>query len=148
MRNHLNLVLEMPQPNLVFGMKWRLGVCTKRREWVLGREEFRRELLAAVAGQVGANHYGAGRQEPGEPKAERIVREELKRLGWREDELPGRPKWHSGKVMMARRLRQGTTLSLQWNAQRLPMGTWTYVSNLLNKEPESPAAQEVLPLRQ
>jgi hypothetical protein len=54
----------------------------------------------------------------------------------------------SGKVMMARRLRQETTMSLKWIAQRLQMGTWTYVSNLLNEKPASPAAQEVLPLCQ
>ena len=36
-----------------------------------------------------------------------------------------------------------------WIAQRLQMGTWTYVSNLLNEPPETqPQAQEVLPLRQ
>ena len=63
-------------------------------------------------------------------------------------QLPGRPKGHSGKVMMARRLRQETTMSLKWIAQRLQMGTWTYVSNLLNEKPEFPAAQEVLPLCQ
>ena len=30
MRNHFHLVIETPQPNLVFGMKWLLGVYTKR----------------------------------------------------------------------------------------------------------------------
>ena len=30
MRNHFHLVLETPQPNLVAGMKWLLGVYTKR----------------------------------------------------------------------------------------------------------------------
>ena len=30
MRNHFHLVLETPQPNLVMGMKWLLGVYTKR----------------------------------------------------------------------------------------------------------------------
>ena len=70
------------------------------------------------------------------------------RLGWPEDELRGRPKGHSGTVMMARRRRQETTMSLKGIAQRLQMGTWTYVSNLLNEKPESPAAQEVLPLCQ
>jgi hypothetical protein len=88
------------------------------------------------------------RQETGEQKAERIVREELNRLGWPEDQLPGRPKGRSGKEMMARRLRQETTLSLKWIAQRLQMGTWTYVPNLLNERPASPAAQKVLPLCQ
>jgi hypothetical protein len=102
-----------------------------------GAEEFRRELLAAVEGQVGAHLCGAERQETGAQKAERIVREELKRLGWPEDELQGRPKGHSGKVMMARRVGPETTLSLKWIAQRLQIGTWTYVSNLLKEKQES-----------
>ncbi len=40
-------------------------------------------------------------------------------------------------------------MSLKWNVQRLRMGTWTNVSNLLNEPPETqPQAQEALPLRQ
>ena len=63
-------------------------------------------------------------------------------------------KGHSGltllsKVKLARRLRQETTMSLQWIAARLQMGTWTYVSNLLNEPQENqPQAPELLPLRQ
>ena len=30
MSNHFHLVIETPEPNLVFGMKWLLGVYTKR----------------------------------------------------------------------------------------------------------------------
>jgi hypothetical protein len=73
----------------------------------------------------------------------------LERLGWDEVQLRARPKGHRSKVMLARRLRQETTMSLKWIAERLQMGTWTYVSNLLNEPPESqPQAQEVLPLCQ
>jgi hypothetical protein len=53
-------------------------------------------------------------------------------------------KGHRSKVMLARRLRQETTMSLKWIAARLQMGTWTYVANLLNEPPETqPQAQEV-----
>ena len=110
--------------------------------------EFRRELLAAAVERAGPNHYGSERQETGVQKAERIVREELERLGWQKDELRGRAKGHGGKVVIARRLRQETTISLKWIAERLQRGTWTYVSNLLNQKSEPPAAQEVLPLCQ
>jgi len=48
-----------------------------RRDWVLGSDEFRRELLAAAQERVGPNHYGAERRETGVQKAERIVNEEL-----------------------------------------------------------------------
>ena len=120
-----------------------------RRDWVLGSEAFRQELLAAVVERVGPSHYGAQRQETGLQKAERMVREEIERLGWDEDQLRARRKGHRAKVLLARRLRQETTMSLKWIAQRLQMGTWTYVSNLLNEPPETqPQAQEVLPLCQ
>ena len=120
-----------------------------RRDWVLGSEAFRQELLAAVVERVGPSHYGAQRQETGLQKAERMVEEELERLGWDEDQLRARPKGHRSKVRLARRLRQETTMSLKWIAERLQMGTWTYVSNLLNEPSETqPQAQEVLPLCQ
>src|ERR1035441_8758149 len=78
-------------------------------------------------------------------KAERVVKEELGRLGWEEDDLGARRKGHRAKVMLARRLRQETTMSLKWIAQRLQMGSWTCVSNLLNEQPQTqPQAQEIL----
>jgi REP element-mobilizing transposase RayT len=119
-----------------------------RRAWVLvGSEDFRRELLAA-AERVGLSHYGAERHETGVQKAERIVREELQRLDWPEEGLRMQPKGHRAKVMMARRLRQETTMSLKWIAKRLQMGSWTYVSNLLNGNPGSREGQPALPLFQ
>jgi hypothetical protein len=82
-------------------------------------------------------------------KTEWQMARELERLGWDEVQLQARPKGHRSKVMLARRLRQETTMSLKWIAERLQMGTWTYVSNLLNEPPEThPQAQEVLPLCQ
>ena len=120
-----------------------------RRDWVLGSEAFRQELLAAAVERVGPSHYGAERQETGLQKAERIVQGEIQRLGWDEDELRARRKGDRAKVMLARRLRQETSMSLKWIAQRLHMGTWTYVSNLLNEPPPThPAAQEMLLLCQ
>jgi hypothetical protein len=116
---------------------------------MLGSETFRQELLAAAVERVGPSHYGAQRQESDRQKAERVVKEELGRLGWEEDDLGARRKGHRAKVMLARRLRQETTLSLKWIAQRLQMGSWTYVSNLLNEPPQTqPQTQEVLLLCQ
>ena len=36
----------------------------------------------------------------------------------------GHPKGHRAKVRLARRLRQETSLSLKWIAQRLHIGSW------------------------
>jgi hypothetical protein len=55
----------------------------------------------------------------------------LKQLGWKESELKKRRKGDKGKEAQAQRLRQQTTMSLKSIAQRLEMGSWSYVSNLL-----------------
>jgi hypothetical protein len=102
-----------------------------RRGWFFGADELKEELLARASERVGAQHYGAERQESGEVKAEWLVREELAKLGWAEADLAQRRKGDPGKVRIARRLRQLTTMTLAWIAQRLRMGVWTHVSNLL-----------------
>ena len=76
------------------------------------------------------------------------MKEEVERLGWDEDQLGARRKGHRAKVLLARRLRQETTMSLKWIAQRLHMGSWTYVSNLLAEPAPRPIAQGILPLCQ
>jgi REP element-mobilizing transposase RayT len=102
-----------------------------RRGWCLGSVEFRRELLARVEEGTGPNHYGLERQESGEEKAQRMVAEGLRRLGWGENELRRRAKGDKEKVKLARELRERTTMTLAWIAKRLEMGRWPYVSNLL-----------------
>jgi len=104
------------------------------RGWYLGSEAFRAELLAAAEGRVGVSHYGAQRQEIGEARAERLVKEGLGALGWNQAELSQRAKGDRGKVALARRLRAETTMTLAWIARRLQMGSWTYVSNLLHEK--------------
>jgi REP-associated tyrosine transposase len=103
-----------------------------RRGWCFGDEEFRKELTAAAFGRAGPSHHSARRHETQEAKAEAIVKEGLKQIGWSEGDLASRPKGAKGKVAVARRLRKETTMSLKWIATRLEMGTWTYVSNLVN----------------
>ncbi len=102
-----------------------------RRGWFFGADALKEELLVRASERVGSQHYGAERQESGGAKAERLVREELKKLRWTEDDLGRRRKGDSGKVRIARRVRQETTMTLAWIARRLQMGVWTHVSNLL-----------------
>jgi putative transposase len=102
-----------------------------RRGWFFGDDEMKQELLAQASERVGAQHYGAERQECGAAKAERLVREELAKAGWEETDLAEHRKGASVKVAIARRLRQETPMTLAWIAQRLQMGVWTHVSNLL-----------------
>ena len=111
-----------------------VGFKPVERGWCLGSAEFRAELLAAAGERVGPSHSGAERQEAGEARAQRLVREGLQTLGWTEKELSQRLKGDKGKVELARQLRAETTMTLDWIARRLQMGRWTYVSNLLREK--------------
>jgi hypothetical protein len=52
-------------------------------------------------------------------------------VGWAENELTQRREGDTHKVNLARRLRAEPTMSLAWIADRLRMGSWSYVSNPL-----------------
>lgn len=88
----------------------------------MGREEFRRELLAGAVERVGASHYGADRRETRGEEAGWIVREERKRERWKEAELAGMRKGDKVKARLARRLWRETAMSLKWIARRLQDG--------------------------
>ena len=102
-----------------------------RRGWCLGTSEFRRELLEQMAGAMGEHHNGEERWEAAEATAERIVTEEMKQRGWSDQDLGNRPKGDPGKVATARRLRRETTMTLQWIARRVGMGSASMVSHCL-----------------
>ena len=53
-----------------------------RRGWCLGSAEFKAGLLEHLEGRLGEHHAGELKRESAESKAERIIREELKRLKW------------------------------------------------------------------
>ena len=89
-------------------------------------------FLAQMSARRGPNHGGEECRESDEEKGLRLVAEELKRRGWAEAELPKRRKGDKEKVKMAQRLRSETTMTLSWIAERLAMGSWTNVSNLLS----------------
>jgi REP element-mobilizing transposase RayT len=121
-----------------------------RKDWILGSEAFRRELLAAATERIGPSHYGAQRQETEAQKAERVITEQLSRLRWGEEQMLSRRKGDPAKVELALRLRQETSVSLKWIANRLRMGSWTYVSLLINelKNPKPTSSANLLPLFQ
>ena len=105
-----------------------------RRGWCYGDKAFRQELLDQIAGQAGEHHYAEDRNQSEQQKARDIVAMELKRLRWTPQELALRRKADPGKVRVAMRLRQETTMTLKWVAEELHMGAWTHVSNLLSRE--------------
>ena len=105
MRNHFHLVIETPAGSLVAGMAWML---TK---------------LQRMEGKFGDHHSGKLERESAVAKGERIVVEELGRLGWSEGELLARRKGDPEKMAIAKRLRKETTLPIKSIAARLHLGT-------------------------
>jgi REP element-mobilizing transposase RayT len=111
--------MESRRTNEEHGTQWKgMG-----RGWCFGTLEFKQELLERMHGQLGPNHSGHMRQETNEARAEAIIAKELKRLGWTEAELGHRAKSDPGKVGLAAKLRQQTTLTIGQIAKRLQMGT-------------------------
>lgn len=76
-------------------------------------------------GGTAGERYGKEIRESSEEKAGRLVRQELKRIGWKEADLEKARKGAPKKVKIALRLRQETTMTLAWIARRLHMGTKT-----------------------
>ena len=100
----------------------------------MGAEAFRKELLAQMSERLGVEHFGEERAETAEALAERIIAEELKRQRWQEADLETQSKGHSVKVALAVRLRAETTLTVQWIAERLGMGTRGHLNHLLYRK--------------
>jgi hypothetical protein len=69
--------------------------------------------------------FNAGqlRRETAAAKGERMIAEELRRLGWSERDLAIRRKNDPDKLAIAVRLRRETTLSIKTIAARVLMGT-------------------------
>jgi REP element-mobilizing transposase RayT len=109
-----------------------------RRGWCLGGADFRKEPLDRIAGKLGEHHAGELRRETAAAKAERIIGEELQRLGWTPGDLERRSRSAPGKLELAARLRRETTLTIREIAQRLHLGSWksatTRLQNLKRKE--------------
>ena len=102
-----------------------------RRGWFFGEKALKKELLGQMKGRMGTEHYGEERQETAEAQAEGMVREELKRRHWREEDLGRRAKGDAVKVALAVRLREETVMTVKWIAERLQMGAPGYVNLLL-----------------
>ena len=105
-----------------------------RRGWFFGEKALKKELLGQMKGRMGGEHYGRERRETAEAQAEGIVRSELKRRHWREEELGRRAKGDAKKVALAVRLRADTEMTVKWIAERLRMGAPGYLNLLLYRQ--------------
>jgi putative transposase len=103
-----------------------------RRGWKIGAEDFHDWLAEKLARRGRKGEQARERRETDEALAERLVLEALAKVRWREIDLAKHPKGHRMKVKIAQQLRGETPMSRQWIADRLRMGSASYVSNLLN----------------
>jgi REP element-mobilizing transposase RayT len=99
------------------------------RGWCYGSEEFRQELLEQMESSFGVHHAGAEKQESAQAKAERILVEELARLQLRTPDLERARKGDRRKLKIALRLRRETTMTWDWIAGQLAMGTGGSAAN-------------------
>jgi len=104
-----------------------------RRGWCLGSEKFREQMLESMEGKLGQHHSGELRRQSAQAKAERVIGEELSRLGWTETALAARPKRDPLKLSIAARLRKETTLSLKAIASRVHLGATKGANTNLHK---------------
>ena len=72
---------------------------------------------------MGQHHFGELRLQTAQAKAERIISEELVRLGWQPAGLASRRRHDPAKLEIAARLPRETTLSVKQIATRLHLGT-------------------------
>jgi REP element-mobilizing transposase RayT len=108
-----------------------------RRGWYLGGERFRDHLAdlagKAMAGKKRASHSGPARQAHDEQAAAKWLRLGLAALDLRPADLGGMLKGAPEKAVLAAWLRQRTTASLGWIAERLDMGHESRVSQAVGR---------------
>ena len=157
MGNHFHLLLETPEPNLVRGMKWWLGVFSQgwnrrsdeslselRRGWYLGEESFGEKLAGALKGSLPkkrASVSGAQVRAHDEEEAKRLVGLLLDKLGLPSGRvaLAGRGKFQREKALICGVVRSRTSVSNGWLAERLSMGHVSSVTRALRRVKETNA---------
>ena len=111
------------------------------RGWCFGSDKFREEMLVYIEQQKGKWHYGEELRECMEAKAERIIKESLGAENISEQQLDCLRKGHPTKLLIAQKLRAETTMTVEWIAKRLCMGTRGHLAQLL-QEVSTPQALE------
>ncbi|MGI8435461.1 MAG: hypothetical protein ACR2NX_00930, partial [Chthoniobacterales bacterium] len=102
-----------------------------RSGWKLGAEDFADWLAEKLSRRGRRGERASERVETDTALAQKLVRDALAVVRWREVDLALQPKGHPVKVELARQLRRETPMSRRWIAERLRMGSVSYVSNLL-----------------
>jgi putative transposase len=110
-----------------------LEVKSLRRGWKIGAEDFADWIVDRLKPGGKSKRRIREQAETDAARAERIVLGALEAVNWREMDLALRAKGDKVKVRIARQLREKTPMTRRWIAERLKMGSPSYVSNLLGE---------------
>lgn len=108
-----------------------------RHGWKMGGEDFSDWLAEKLSRRGRQGERASERTETDTALAERMVSAALSALRWREIDLAIQVKGDPRKIEIARQLRSETPMSRQWIAERLRMGSASYVSSLLGRSADS-----------
>lgn len=105
-----------------------------RGSWYFGTDDHKKDLLSKLETleRTARSRGGGVLKEAHRLQASDLVDELLKAEGITDKDLKSMRKGDPLKIKLAVEIRNRTTMSLKWIAERLHMGTWTYVSNLLS----------------
>jgi hypothetical protein len=113
-----------------------------RRGWFVGAKDFGENLQErmeqALQGRRRESHSGAARVEHDAAAAERQLAGALKLLGLGPEALAKLPRGAPEKVALAWWLRERTTVTLRWAAERLGMGHYTRVTQAVSRMKHRP----------
>ncbi len=105
-----------------------------RRGWRLGASDFLQRLTEKLGRRGKRHELASQRGETDLERAEQIIRDALRELGWSGRDLRRERKGHPHKVSLALQLRRETPMTRQWIADRLHIGSASYVSHLVRKQ--------------
>ncbi len=108
-----------------------------RRGWYVGEESFaeklREGLKKAMQGRRRESHSGLAKVAHDRAAAEQRLKQALEILGLDERFLEQMAKGCAEKVVLAWWLRENTTVTLRWVAERLGMGHYTRVTKAISR---------------
>lgn len=99
--------------------------------WRIGAEDFCDWLSKKLKRRGRAGERARERSETDAARAEAIVQEALRKIRWRQIDLAKQPKGHPAKAQIAHKVRRETPMTRRWIANRLHMGSPSYVSAIL-----------------
>jgi REP element-mobilizing transposase RayT len=105
-----------------------------RRGWKVGAQDFSDWLKDQLTRKSQRKKVRAERSKSDADLAEEMVQKALEKVRWREIDLALTPKSHSVKAKIAVQLRTNTPMTRQWIANRLKIGSSSYLAALLANE--------------